>query len=453
MPNDETLIEKDENLQEINQEIYKRNIELAVVNKTLSLLRKLYQITLLELDPATLSKNMSDSIRIELNIEMTGILSYDQATDSLNPFSFSKSDRFLNALKECGITLKNIPIHSISNNRILKEVVYAKISAMTSDINDIWHGLISEENTKKIADESHIKNIVLYPLVTPSKVVGVLMLGLNRQYNDFSEHERDAMKSFIDVVAVALEKAYLYKELQDANEKLKGLDQLKTEFLSLASHQLRSPLTAIKGYTSMVLEGDFGEINKEAHDAIDRVFQSTLNLMKIVEDLLNVSKIEQGGMKYEMAPFNLCEVSSDMAKDLSIVAEKKGVKLTFESGNENECMVNGDKEKMRQVVLNFIDNSIKYTKEGSIAVSVKKIDKKIVFTVKDTGMGMTPEIKETLFAKFARGDGARMNTGGSGLGLYLAKQIVEAHKGKVTVESDGPGKGSTFMFEMDAIEG
>lgn len=298
----------------------------------------------------------------------------------------------------------------------------------------------------------HIKTITLYPLVTSNKVLGVLLMGLNRPHSEVSEREQETMDSLIDVVAVSLDKAYLYEELANANEKLKSLDALKTEFLSLASHQLRSPLTAIKGYASMVLEGDFGEINPQAKDAVERVFQSTMNLTKVVEDLLDVSKIEQGGMKYEMAPFNLCDISSDMTKDLSIVAEKKGLHLVFESGSASECMVNGDKEKVRQVVLNFIDNSIKYTKEGSITVAVHKINNKITFTVKDTGMGMTPEIKATLFQKFSRGDGARMNTGGSGLGLYLAKEIIEAHKGKVDVLSEGLGKGSTFLFEMDALQ-
>jgi len=244
----------------------------------------------------------------------------------------------------------------------------------------------------------------------------------------------------------------LSEQLFAANEKLKGLDKLKSEFLSLAAHQLRSPLTAIKGYASMVAEGSYGEINPKAKEAVDRIFQSSQNLANVVEDLLNVSKIEQGGMKFVMEPFSLVEVARDMAKDLSITAEKKGLKMVFESDDEKQCMVNGDKEKLRQVVLNFVDNSIKYTKEGSIYVSVKRVGNKVQFRVKDTGMGMTPEIKASLFQKFARGDGARMNTGGSGLGLYLAKEIVSAHKGDVMVESDGPGKGSTFGMDLDAIK-
>ncbi len=241
-------------------------------------------------------------------------------------------------------------------------------------------------------------------------------------------------------------------KLEIANDKLKDLDKLKTEFVSLASHQLRSPLTAIKGYASMLSEGDYGECSVDAKEAIERIFQSSKNLTVVVEDLLNVTKIEAGGMKYEMAPFDLSKVAEDEARDLSMTAEKKGLKLNFESDKNYSYMVNGDKEKIRQVVINFIDNSIKYTKEGSIDVSVKIKDDKVVFCVKDTGMGMTEDIKESLFQKFARGDGARMNTSGSGLGLYLAREIVEAHKGRVWVESEGPGLGSSFYMELEVIK-
>lgn len=292
-----------------------------------------------------------------------------------------------------------------------------------------------------------IRNIENVKLIVAFTLLLVLLLGRTLIKSVRLEVEQ---RERLENLRLKLEESNI--KLEDANDKLKGLDQLKTEFLSLASHQLRSPLTAIKGYTSMILEGDFGELGAQAKDAVERVFQSTMNLTKIVEDLLNVSKIEQGGMKYEMAPFSLAEVARDMAKDLSITASKKNLKLYYDGDIDKDCTVNGDKEKIRQVVLNFIDNSIKYTKEGNINVSVRKKGDKVEFSVKDTGMGMTPEIKAKLFQKFSRGDGARMNTGGSGLGLYLAKEIVEAHKGTVGVESEGMGKGSNFHFELDAVK-
>lgn len=241
----------------------------------------------------------------------------------------------------------------------------------------------------------------------------------------------------------------LSKNLEDANEKLQSLDKLKTEFLSLASHQLRSPLTAIIGYTSMLLDGSFGKISDKQKEAIDRVFQSSRHLSLTVEDLLNVSKIEQGGMQYVKVPFDFEKASGDLAKDLSVTAEKKGLKLTFETDGKSSYKVNGDMEKIRQVILNFIDNSIKYTKEGSVNVLLSKNEKVIRLSIKDTGMGMTPEIKSKLFQKFARAEGGKMNAGGSGLGLYLAKKIIEeGHNGKVGVDSEGMNKGSTFWMEL-----
>ena len=237
-------------------------------------------------------------------------------------------------------------------------------------------------------------------------------------------------------------------KLAAANEKLKEVDKLKTEFLSLASHQLRSPLTAIKGYASMIIEGDYGELNNEAKDAVDRIFQSSKSLTIIVDDLLNIAKIEQGGMKYEMAPFCLNEIVEMAVKDFSINAEKKGLKMDAVYDENDKCIVDGDKEKLRQVIVNLIDNSIKYTKEGEIHISVKRNPDTILFSVEDTGMGMTKEIKDSLFDKFARGDGSKMNTSGSGLGLYLAKQITMAHHGHIYVESKGPNKGSTFTVEL-----
>lgn len=246
----------------------------------------------------------------------------------------------------------------------------------------------------------------------------------------------------------------LSSNLESANEKLKGLDKLKTEFLSLASHQLRSPLTAITGYTSMLLEGSFGEVAPKQKEAIDRVFESSRHLTKIVEDLLNVSKIEQGGMKYEMKPFDFTEAVSSLANDLSVTAEKKGLKLKFSTDSGANYWVNGDMEKIRQVVLNLIDNSIKYTEtSGSIDVSVTRspLDR-VLLSIKDTGMGVAPEIASTLFQKFSRGDGGKVNTGGSGLGLYLAKEIVDAHKGKVWLESKGKGMGAQFYVEFSTVE-
>ncbi len=245
----------------------------------------------------------------------------------------------------------------------------------------------------------------------------------------------------------------LTNELATANTKLQSVDKLKTEFLSLASHQLRSPLTAIKGYSSMLLEGSFGAMTLQQKEAIDRVFQSVSHLTKVVNDLLNVSKIEQGGMVYTKANYDFGMSVKNVADELRISAKNKNLALDYEDDARGPYMINGDEEKIRQVVINLIDNSIKYTPEGSINVRISKQGSKVLLAIKDTGMGMTEEIRQTLFKKFARGEGGKVNTSGSGLGLYLAKEISEAHHGRVWVESPGPGKGSTFFVEFELVKG
>lgn len=254
----------------------------------------------------------------------------------------------------------------------------------------------------------------------------------------------------IEKLSAELELSNIHLEV--ANEKLKGLDKLKTEFVSLASHQLRSPLTAIKGYTSMLLQGDYGEIDPKVKETIDRILESSNNLTLVVEDLLDVAKIEQGGMKYEMEKFDFGEETRNTAKDLSITAEKKGLKLIYDIKDNQKYFVNGDKEKLRQVLINLIDNSIKYTKEGQIEINLRLEKEKIILSIKDTGVGISSDVIETLFEKFSRGDKSELNTSGSGLGLYLVKEIIEAHKGRVWVESEGVGKGSTFFVELDEVK-
>jgi signal transduction histidine kinase len=241
-------------------------------------------------------------------------------------------------------------------------------------------------------------------------------------------------------------------KLEQANDKLEGLDKLKTEFVSLASHQLRSPLTAIKGYASMLIDGDYGRINKEPKEKIERILESSNNLVLVVEDLLNVSKIEQGGMKYEMTKLDFSELVIGVIKDLSVTAENKGLKFINNISHNKKYSVNGDKDKLRQVLINLVDNSIKYTKEGQIEVSIKEENNKIILSIKDTGMGVSKENINTLFSKFFREDKKDLNMSGSGLGLYLVKEIIDAHKGRVWIESDGAGKGSTFFVELSEVK-
>jgi signal transduction histidine kinase len=245
----------------------------------------------------------------------------------------------------------------------------------------------------------------------------------------------------------------LANELEASNIHLQELDQQKSEFVSLASHQLRGPLTAIKGYTSMLLDGDFGTVDGEVKDAISKVYASTNDLVVLVGDYLDVSRIEQGRMQYDFSTFDLRELAGTVVTELKPNIEKAKLKFDFDYDQTGEFRVNADQGKIKQVVSNLIDNSVKYTPSGSIHVWIShSAPNKVLLSISDTGVGIQPDVLPRLFEKFTRApDASKTNIMGTGLGLYVAKKMIEAHHGRIWAESAGPGKGSSFFIELDTV--
>ncbi len=450
--NDKKNTDDTQSLSDINAQMYKRNAELATKNKALSLLSHLYEISILTLKPEQLANNISSSIRDALNYESVAVFLFEESKDAMVQIGVTRSERYEEQLHLSGINLNSkVVIEKVSTQDFFDSIVKKRTPILNQQFGFLLKGgVLGEKEIKMLADRAHLKSSIIYPLALGDRVLGMFIITMNREYETLPDYEKDIVGSIVNVVSLAFDKSLTYEALQEANEKLKSLDKLKTEFLSLASHQLRSPLTAIKGYTSMLLEGSFGEVGEKQKEAIDRVFQSSNHLTKVVEDLLNVSKIEAGGMKYEMTPFDIEKAAKDLSTDLSITASKKGLTLNFVTDSKAPYTVNGDMEKIRQVILNVIDNAIKYTQKGGITVNLTKDTLKnlIRVAVTDTGMGISPEEKEKLFQKFSRGEGGKTNTGGSGLGLYLAKQIAEAHGGHISIDSPGVGLGSTFSIDF-----
>lgn len=239
-------------------------------------------------------------------------------------------------------------------------------------------------------------------------------------------------------------------DLEKANARLRELDQLKSEFLSFASHQIRSPLTAINGYSSMLLQGDFGKMPGEVETAVKTIDESSRSLIKIVNEFLDISRIEQGRMKYDMADFDINKLAEEVVAEFMPNAQNKELALEFES-KSGPINMNGDSGKLKQVIGNLIDNSIKYTPQGSIKVLTEKVGGLARIVISDTGIGIEVSEIDKLFSKFSRAkDAHKTNVTGTGLGLYVAKQMVEAHKGNVWVESPGKGKGTSFFIEIPA---
>ncbi len=243
----------------------------------------------------------------------------------------------------------------------------------------------------------------------------------------------------------------LVAEIEMANKELRRMEKQKTEFVSIASHQLRTPLTAIKGYASMLLEGSFGKISSGVRDAVEKIYKSNQVLVVIIDDFLMVSRIEQGRMHYNFTFVDLRDVLKNVIKDVGADAKEKGIIVQINTNNEENFNVHADYAKIKQVVHNIVNNAIRYTDKGfvKILLSKNKKSKKIRIAISDTGMGINKEMIPKLFKKFSKGQESKL---GSGIGLYVAKEIVNAHKGRIWAQSDGRECGATFFIELSEEE-
>ena len=258
-------------------------------------------------------------------------------------------------------------------------------------------------------------------------------------------------------------------KLSLANDQLRKLDNAKTEFISIASHQLRTPITAIKGFASLLLEGSYGEISEGVHGALEKVYASSERLVNLIEDLLNVSRIESGRMQFAFEKASVEKLIKELYDNFILIAKTKKFYLDLKLPENPLPEIMMDYSKIRELVSNFIDNALKYTEKGGVNVKAEIKEHGVVIdengfviegekspygqvariTVSDTGIGIPKEEIPYLFKKFSRGkDVSRLHVGGTGLGLYVGKAIAEAHHGQVWVESDGDGLGSRFIIEI-----
>ncbi len=311
-----------------------------------------------------------------------------------------------------------------------------------------------------------INAAVIVPLNIKDEVLGVIVLGQKESGDMYNDEDLHMLEVIASQAAIAIKNAQLYdetkrfsitlqaevehqtKELKRANEELQKLDKAKSDFISIASHQLRTPLTAIKGFTSMILEGTYGTLTDVLRDKLEKILESSERLIRLVKDLLDLSHMEGGKMEFNFAKVDFDAMVKSVVEELKQNAERKKLKFTWKTPAK-EFWVWADEQKLRQVVMNLIDNAIKYTRQGSVDVLLEHQDGQIVMSVRDTGMGLQPGESNRLFQKFARGSEASLyHTEGAGIGLYVARKIIDEHQGRVWVESKGEGLGSTFYIKL-----
>lgn len=239
------------------------------------------------------------------------------------------------------------------------------------------------------------------------------------------------------------------EQLQKSYQELKNLDQSKTEFLSIASHQLRTPLTAIRGYASMLKEGVYGAIPEKAQKAIDYIHQSAIRMIGLVNGLLNVSRLQTGKIELRLEDVSIEPIIQDAIEEVKLMAQEKNLFLNLEKPTQPLPLIKADKEKLKEVIVNLLDNAIRYTDRGGVTINLRSQNSNLKIKISDTGQGMGKDDIDKLFKSFSRGQaGLSTHTQGSGLGLYTAKKFIELHNGRIWAESEGKNKGSIFYIEL-----
>ena len=238
------------------------------------------------------------------------------------------------------------------------------------------------------------------------------------------------------------------KVIRDISRE-KEIEKMKSEFIFIAAHQLRTPLSAIKWVFSMILDGDVGKITNEQKEILEKGKFSTQRMIILVNDLLNISRIEEGKFNYNFENINLEDIIKKVLAMEDNKIKEKEINLTFKKEPATSTIVNGDSEKLYLALQNIIENAINYTfKKGSVEILIKETDGNFKIEVKDTGAGIPKTDLNRLFNKFYRGSNViRMQTEGTGLGLFITKNIIDRHNGKIEIDSkEGEGtKVSIFI--------
>jgi signal transduction histidine kinase len=439
-------------LAHVTQEMYRRNKELADTNRTLSLLRTIDSLVLESRDSIkVLAAQITDAIGSSTEYPLVAIYGPSSlGTEKLEAYGVNSRGGLLleqGTIADIKPTAKHQWYHRKERGRL---VSLSRVSG-----RELAFYLGCSSDTAEKLKQSAVQSVYLAKLVARQKLVGVLVVGSNGHITDFETPDIDLLERLAEAVGLALDNKLLFEENQEvlqqirkANSRLRELDKTKDEFISMASHQLRTPLTSIKGYLSMVLEGDVGEVKKNQREMIQTAFDSAERMVFLIADLLNVSRLQSGKFVIENKPTDLAKMIESQVNQLKDSAVHHNLKLTY-AKPENFPILNLDETKIQQVVMNFMDNAIYYTPSGgSIEVKLEATAKEIIYTVNDTGLGVPKAEQHHLFSKFYRAGNARkMRPDGTGLGLFMAKKVIVAQGGAIIFHSV-EGKGSTFGFSF-----
>lgn len=428
-------------LSHINQEMYKKSAELAERNKTLALLEKINELILGSITNAEeIAKEVTNLLVGEASFQLASIFLYDKQKKLLQRISRSQLTKE-NSPASFDPNKIEIPLSNQEN--LIIQAVKEKKSRITDSIKNVY--IDQPENPELI------KSVFIAPLLVRNELIGALTIAMIEEEKTITEFHKDLLNRLVGLIGIGIDNALLYNEVKNANNRLKALDKLKNEFVSVASHELRTPMTAIKSYLWMALNDKGGPLNEKQRYYVERGYNSVDRLIRLVNDMLNISRIESGRITIELQSVDLAKLTQDVVDEVMPRAHELGVTVTLQN-NEVLPRVLADADKIKEVIINLIGNSLKFTpKGGSITLSFYKKDGFVGTKIVDTGIGIEPQDIGKLFQKFGLLPGSYITNQtamGTGLGLYICRSIIDMHSGTIKAESEGRDKGATFSFTV-----
>ena len=426
--------------------------------KTLEALWKLEKIILDTLDFNQVVQDVVDSILLELGYLELGyrvvvLALLDESGKNVKRVALSQTEEAKKTREVSEVPFEDIVIPMTAKNNLCVKAITDNYPQVTHYFPDILTPPLSKENALESQHNAGIKTSMVYPLVVRGNVIGVMIFSMIKNEDEVTMEERVLIQYFTDLAALAVQNARIYrdlenrkKKLEQVNLRLKQTDKAKDEFISIVSHELKTPMSIVKSYLWMLTSGRGGKLTKKQEEYLEKASSGTERMINLINDMLSISRMQQGRLEFRLEYVDLYKMINEVTQEISPKIEEKGLKLKRNVKKVRRAY--SDSGKVREILLNLISNAYKYTEKGTITVNLTRENKDFVkVEVTDTGRGISEDEAKKLFNKFQRLDNSYQTVakaGGTGLGLYIVKLYITELGGKINLISEGLGKGSTF---------